>query len=465
MSEAVSDQVVQKMVQARTAFNNIFKTKLEIDAKKLRKQVEEGDEVDTGWPWGHDVDDLEELVLKHPDVTKAGIKHIKVREISISYWCSIPASLDKEFVRDVAMQKRLQTRLEAEHERLVDDLAGKMTFTEQMCEEQSTDAKHIANCQKLFDYEINKLQAEYQASCTALILEEFSGTVKAMGNHTRYKVKAGAKLTITALCVAVSTVALGTAATPAAPATLIPAVAGIAMSLMSFTKQIVDLTLTVEQCEHQIHENIQNWEAEYKDAKTSKLKKANYKLAEFAGGAFSGLTGGMSEVLFPTISGTLDIVERHSRKVDGLVAKLHKYGVRLGNAEEDLKEVQQAMQVMRSQPLWRTKDWDQLQKQLQGLLADIQQLKTLIPGLEDRIEKGRKLNKRYGDTLKAIEKALGTKHYAEAGQLLASLAVVASGSAGVATALHGTEAVKVMEKVTVALAMVTAGLDALKDNA
>jgi hypothetical protein len=49
--------------------------------------------------------------------------------------------------------------------------------------------------------------------------------------------------------------------------------------------------------------------------------------------------------------------------------------------------------------------------------------------------------------------------------LLASLAVVASGSAGIATALHGTEAVKVMEKVTVTIAMVTAGLDALKDNA
>jgi hypothetical protein len=462
MSEAVSDQVVQKMVQARTAFNNIFKTKLEIDAKKLRKQVEEGDEADTGWPWGHDVDDLKELVLKHPDVTKAGIKHIKVREISISYWCSIPASLDKEFVRDVAMQKRLQTRLEAEHKRLVDDLAGKMTFTEQMCEEQSKDAKHIANCQKLFDYEINKLQAEYQASCTALILEEFSGTVKAMGNHTRYKVKAGAKLTITALCVAASAVALGTAATPAAPATLIPAVAGIAMSLMSFTKQIVDLTLTVEQCEHQIHENLQNWEAEYKDAKTDKLKKANYKIAEFAGGAFSGLTGGMSEVVFPTIAGTLDIVERHSRKVDGLVAKLHKYGVRLGNAEEELKEIGQVMQPGK---LGWPKDSEQMKKQLQELVADIQQLKTLIPGLEDRIEKGRKLNKQYGDTLKAIEKALGTKHYAEAGQLLASLAVVASGSAGIATALHGTEAVKVMEKVTVTIAMVTAGLDALKDNA
>lgn len=61
------------------------------------------------------------------------------------------------------------------------------------------------------------------------------------------------------------------------------------------------------------------WDVKWIDHKTGKWKKHSFQMTEFAGGALSGLTGGATDLLFRTLNGALDIVERHSRKIDGLV--------------------------------------------------------------------------------------------------------------------------------------------------
>ena len=74
---------------------------------------------------------------------------------------------------------------------------------------------------------------------------------------------------------------------------------------------------------------------------------------------------------------------------------------------------------------------DTADKALSGLETAVNVMLTeKLPKMQERVKKGREINKELAEKLEALQKALGTKNIALIGSILASLSMIAIGMSG-----------------------------------
>ena len=174
----------------------------------------------------------------------------------------------------------------------------------------------------------------WEEGCTILVDNIFTQKAKTFGDYTRYKFKAGAKLASTFAGIAISIAGLSTAATPAAPATLIPAIIGLVASCGSAINQIKSLFEGAEGVRDDIKEKLDTLSVQWKD-KNGKWNKKTFQAREATTALASAATGGLTEIKFPSIDGLLSRNSLMGSKTDGMEVDLHELGVGI-NALVDL---------------------------------------------------------------------------------------------------------------------------------
>jgi hypothetical protein len=443
MSDSALKAKVEKRSKIGIWFNNLFRTKLEVQTDKLLEMMQQSNDnqVRGNSTFYYSRGKLEiELAAKLP----APPRYIKLQSLSVNYWCDVPKKLWKEFQDDTVFTSQLYSKINDLTDKLVNEWRKRLIAREREAAEADSkgDKEKVSKAVADFGADCGILAKECEAVAIEEIAAFFTEKVQTYGDYKRYKVKAGCKLASSFVGVILSVAALSTAATPAAPATLVPAIIGLVSSAMSIGTQIANLAANAEEIEAEIIEHLQNLEVNYKDAK-GKPKKKTYKAKEFATGFVSGLTGGFSDVAIPSIKALLDEVGLHKSKLDGLDVTLHDMGIN-ANAivdamvatdqvlTDNLKKLAEKEKAGKS-----TGDIKKAQKALNASMKAFEEVNAgflnlvgEIPKMMVRIDAGRSSNEKLKAALEEINKALGTGGYALVGNILATLAVTGIGFAG-----------------------------------
>jgi hypothetical protein len=236
---------------------------------------------------------------------------------------------------------------------------------------------------------------------------------------------------------------------------------------MSMGKQIADLSASAEEIEGELRTNVGNMKASYKDKK-GKPKKVTFAAKDFTSGFMSGMTGGFSDMFFPSINGLMGLTGMHRSKLDGLSVTLSEMGVSLNALVTTMdaagKVLDDNKQALANAPKTPGKD---LEKIVKGVIASInafEKLKTEfiasfekdIPNMIKRVEDGLAKNQIFKDTLEQINAAVGSKNYGVLGALFATVAMTGAGFAGGAPSNFA-------EKVTIGLGPGWTALDTMRE--
>lgn len=443
MSQSVSKDKVSRRQKVATWFNNLFRTKLEIDSDKLLEvmQGSNDNQVRGDTTFYYSRGGLQAEVQKK--VGKAP-EHIELKDLSVTYWCDVPTKIWNEFQSDGASVTEIYQEVNNLTDRLVGEWAKRLIVWERSAAEakKNNDKDGVDHAISEFAKDCETLSKECEVVAIETIANYFTKKVTTYGDYKRYKAKAGCKLVFTFVGLAISIAALSTAATPAAPATLVPAIIGIVSAAMSIGKQIADLASSAEMIEAEVYVLLDGIEGTYKDSK-GKPRKKTFKAREFTTGFISGMTGGFSDVFIPSIKGLKDTTGLHKSKLDGLDVKLHEMGISVNATVDVLEAVDKVIkdnldaldEAAKTNPTKKEikaaqKGLSEAIKLFEKTNAEFLSLVEKIPEMMDRIKTGRESNERFSTSLDAIEKALGTKNYALAGNILATLTLTGIGFAG-----------------------------------
>lgn len=458
MSSSSLKTKVEKRSKVAVWFNNLFRTKLEIKTDKLEEMMSASNEnqVRGDTTFFYSRGSLQTEVLAK---LKEKPTHIELKDLSVSYWCDVPLKLWKEFEASSGFMTVLYQKVNDLTDRLVGEWAKRLTHWERIAAEAAAknDEAGVNNAIIEFGKDCDALSKECEEVAIETISNFFKDKAQTFGDYKRYKFKAGCKLIATFVGVALSIAALSTAATPAAPATLVPAIIGLVSAALSIGTQLANLASSAEMIEAEIYHNLEGIEVNYKDSK-GKPRKKTYKAREFGAGFLSGLTGGFSDVFIPSIKALLDETGLHKSKLDGLDVSLHAMGIALNGMVDGLGAAQQVLENNRDflQEKLKTnassakiakaiKAIDAAHKKFVELANEFYSAFEAVPEMIQRIERGRESNQRLSEDLQAIQKALGTGGFATAANILASLSLVAI---GFSSGLPSTQIEKIMTATT-----------------
>ena len=442
MSQSGSKEKANKRGKVAVWFNNIFRTRLEIDSDKILEQMtgSNDNQVRGDTTFYYSRGGLQEAVK-----AKLGgePKFITLKDLSVTYWCDVPTKIWNEFQNDGASMTELYGKVNDLTDRLVGEWAKRQIVWERSAAEAdgNGDKAGVDHAISEFAKDCVTLSKECEVVAVETIGVYFSDKVKTYGDYKRYKAKAGCKLAFTFVGLAISIAALSTAATPAAPATLVPAIIGIASAAMSIGKQIADLAANAEMIEAEVFVLLQGIEVNYKD-KNGKPRKKTYKAREFATGFVSGMTGGFSDVFIPSIKALKDTTGLHKSKLDGLDVKLHEMGISVNAMVDGLEAVDKVIkdnltaleEAAKKNPTKKEtkaaqKALGEALKKFEDVNSNFLTLFEKVAAMMERIKTGRGSNEKFSESLDAIEKALGTKNFALVGNILATLTLSGIGFA------------------------------------
>jgi hypothetical protein len=443
MSQSNLKAKAEKRSKAAIWFNNIFRTKLEIESDKILEMMQSSNDNqvrgDTTFFYSRSglEKDVEAKYGKEP-------KFIKLTSLSVTYWCDVPKKLWKEFQSDGGFNQQLYEQVNALTARLIGEWVNRLQTWERVAAEADAkgDKDGVDRAIKEFDKDCGTLSKECEVVAIETIAGFFTEKAQTFGDYKRYKAKAGAKLVSTTIGMALSLAALATAATPAAPATLVPALIGLVSAAMSTGKQIADLAASAEEIEAEIRVLLGKIEINYKD-KDGKPKKKTYQARELTAGFVSGLTGGASDIVFPSIKGLSDETGLHKSKLDGLDTKLHDMGININSLVDGLVSVDTVLQAnlkaleQKAKAKPGDKDVKAAQKALMEAMKKFETLNAnflssfdAVPVMIKRIEGGREENTKFKEALEKIESALKTKNFALVGNIISTLALAGIGFSG-----------------------------------
>ena len=382
----------------------------------------------------------------------------------------MPKKLWNEFQSDSAFNTELYQKVNELTEKLVGEWTKRLIVWERSAAEADGkgDKKGVDHAIQEFGKDCVTLSKECEAVAIETIGGYFTEKVKTYGDYKRYKAKAGCKLAATFVGVILSVAALSTAATPAAPATLVPAIIGLVSASMSIGKQVADLAASAEEIEGNIVVLLGAIEVNYKD-KNGKPKKKTYRAREFTAGFVSGMTGGFSDVFIPSIKGLDDQIGLHKSKLDGLDVKLHDMGININTLVDGLVNVDKVIQdnLTKLEQQAKAKPTNkEIKKAQQELEAAMKKFETVndnflssfdaVTDMINRIKTGRELNEKFKQTLEKIESALKAKNYALVGNLLATLTLAGIGFAGGPPTHH-------IEQITTYTSLAWTGVDQIRE--
>lgn len=435
---------VGKRAKVGEWFNNLFKTKLEIDAAKLLKMLQGDNDNEPSASAafynsrGGLEKDLETYLGAKP-------KYMVLKELGVTYWCDVPQRLYDEFQNDAKFLSDLQNHLKELTGKLVAEWGKRAIVWERnaAAADKKGDKAGVTDAMKQFEKECVTIQAECEKIAAEDIALYFQTKVQTYANYKRYKVKAGAKLAFTFVGIIVSIVSLSTAATPAAPATIVPALIGLAVSVASVGKQIRDLSQAAEGVAQQIETSLGKLECNYKD-KDGKAKKKTYKAMDLSSGFVGGMTGGWSEIKFPSVNSMMGLTDQHSSKLDGLDVRMHDMGNGINALiegmmgaskilEDNIAALNEALKKKPGDPAIKKADkvMEESKAIFDGLNTEFLKLfETDIPEMDKRLKEGRDKNELWKLKLEQINEALGSKNYAIIGGIFATLALTGIGFSG-----------------------------------
>lgn len=443
MSQSGSKEKANKRGKVAVWFNNIFRTKLEIDSDKILEQMtgSNDNQVRGDTTFFFSRGGLQEEVKAK---LRGEPKFITLKALSVTYWCDVPTRIWNEFQNDGASMTELYSKVNELTDRLVGEWAKRQIVWERSATEADGkgDKAGVDHAVSEFAKDCVTLSKECEVVAIETISGYFTDKLKTYGDASRYKAKAGCKLAFTFVGLAISIAALSTAASPAAPATLVPAIIGIVSAAMSIGKQIADLASSAEMIEAEIFVLLEGIEVSFKD-KNGKPRKKTYKAREFATGFVSGMTGGFSDVFIPSIKALKDETGLHKSKLDGLDVKLHEMGITINATVDGLEAVDKVIndnltaleEAAKKNPTKKEtkaaqKALGEALKKFEDVNSNFLTLFEKITVMMERIKTGRASNENFTEKLDAIEKALGTKNYALAGNILATLTLTGIGFAG-----------------------------------
>jgi hypothetical protein len=468
VSGAVSKQQVEKRSKAAIWFNNLFRTKLEIESDKLLEMMQHSNEnqIKSSAQYYYQRGKLEEGVAAK---LKAPPTYIKLTSLTVAYWCDVPKGLWEKFSEDSVFSSQLHDHVNQLTERLVGEWAKRQIHWERLAAEadKNGDKEGVENAKAEFAKDCETLRKECETVAVEDIAEFFTAKAATFGDYKRYKFKAGAKLTFTFVGIIISVAALSSAASPAAPATLVPALIGIVAAVASAGKQIKDLAASAEEVEAELKKGVAGIKATYLD-ENKKAKKKTFAAKDFTSGFAGGLTGGWSEVVFPSINSLMSVTDTHKSKLDGLDVVLNNMGTNLNAlvtsldaADKVLADNKAALDAARKNP---GKDFNKIEegvvKSKTAFLTVKQDFYKMfdkeIPAMIKRIEDGRKSNEEFKTALEAINDAVGSKNWGVAGNAFATIALVAIGFSSGGPA-------NLAEKVTIGMGPAWTVLDQLRE--
>ncbi|HYZ62706.1 MAG TPA: hypothetical protein VE650_09640 [Acetobacteraceae bacterium] len=393
-------------------------------------------------------------------------KYIELTSLSVAYWCDVPKGLWKEFQEDGVFLQQLHEHVNALTNRLVGEWAKHQVHWERIAAEADAkgDKAGVERAKLEFAKDCETLRKE----CETVAIEDIAGffTEKAQtyANYRRYKFKAGAKLVFTVIGLAISIAALATAATPAAPATLVPAIIGLIASTASICKQVSDLSRSAEGIEAELRRGVESMKASYKDAK-GKPKKKTFAAKDFTSGFASSLSGGASDLVFPSINGLMALTGTHRSKLDGLEVSLHDMGIAI-NALVTAMDSAKSVLEQNEERLKTAKDKEKaakiakvLKKSKDAFTAFYNEFERSfedIPNMIKRIEEGAEKNKIFRETLERINEAVGSKNWAILGSLFGTIALTGIGFSSGAPSNFA-------EQVTIGLSPAWTAVDTLRE--
>ena len=434
----------EKKSKIKAWFNNIFRTRLEIDTDKLMEMISDSNEnqVRGNSTFFYSRGGLQAEVLnltlgrmKEPPV------HIQLRDLTVTYTCDLPKSLWSAFQDDSVVIQMLYSTVNDLTNRLCNEWSKRVVAREREAREANDkgDKKGVEAAIAGFASDCDVLKGE----CATVAIEEintiFTAKAQTFGDYKRYKFKAGAKVVSTFVGLVVSIAALSTAATPAAPATLAPALLGIASAVASIGNQLKGLKASAEEVEASVSKRLAEIELNYRDG-GGKPKKKTFKAREFASGFLNGVSGGWTDIAIPSVKALLDDTGLHKSKLDGLEVKLNEMGTSANAMVDSLGAMDQVLQN-NIDALTRVVDrkgsvpavtkaiklFEESRKAFETMRGTFEALFETVPAMIERIETGRQKNASLVQTLEGINEMLGTKGYATAGNVVAALAMFASG--------------------------------------
>lgn len=468
MSQSVTKEKIEKRSKVAIWFNDLFRTKLEIETDKLLEMMRESNdnEIGTSSQYFYKRTGLEKAVEEELEVSP---QYVKLTSLTVTYWCDVPKKLWREFERDPLFAAQLHERVNSLTNRLVDEWAKRQIHWERIAAKASEegDQQRVETAKAEFAEDCETLRKECEVVAIEDIAQFFTERALVLGDYKRYKVKAGVKLAFTFVGLVITIASLSTAATPAAPATLVPALVTIVNTVVSAGKQIRDLHASAEEIEKEIQKGVQKFEekieATYKDKK-GKPKKATFAMSDLVKGLSSSLTGGVSDIGFPSVKSLMDLTDTHNSKLDGLEGALHEMGIALDSlvtvmehAEKVLADNKEALKSARGE------DAKKIEEIVEESEAEFKKVRDefyhsfdhAIPEMSERVESGRRKNKEFQEALKEINNAVGSKDWAIAGKWLGFLVMTALGFVSGAPSDFA-------EKVTEGLSLTCAVLDRIR---
>lgn len=459
---------VEKRSKISEFFNNLFKTKLETDTEKLAQRLQTNSGKVSGlYPWHYARSGLERQVLEK--CHKADPRLIQLSGLSAEISCDLPKSLWQKFEADGQFLNQLSETVNGLSDRLIKEWAMRVDVNERNAQEAhaKNDQKAVTAAQKQFEKEAAQLQKEWEDVAVETVQGFFEAKAEMFGDRKRYVFKTVAKLTATIGGIIISIAALSTAATPAAPATLVPALIGLVSATGSMAKQIVTISASAEMIQGKIGTQLASMQGQWKD-ENGKWRKKTFKAREFGTALASSLTGGYTDLYIPSIDALKSDTDTLKGKTDGLEVTLHEMSVAINGTVDALVQVDKVLEdnkaflqdvIQKGDP---KKQAAKLMKKIEKSLADFETMRQkfeedfdAVPEMAERIKGLRESNEQFRTALEEAEKALGTKNIALITGIVVSLANIGASFASPPTDLA--------EKVTAGLGTAWAAIDGLRE--
>jgi hypothetical protein len=386
--------------------------------------------------WTFEFGDLVESIKKKCQIEPA---NMPLDSLSLSIWLDVPNPIWNKYSRDFQFYNEMKFQIENHMLLMIKEWA----LMRDSAETQILGARGKKEIRQKIISEFTKnsdhARLQWEDACKDLLIGIIRAKAKSDGDYARYKVKCGVKFVSTVGGIAVSFAGLATSATPAAPATLVPAVIGLVASVYSCAKQFLDLTLDAADVLFLIKTQLGDVELKWKEpGPNGEWNVKTMRAIEFKNAVFASMLGDLTEFACPTIAGLKDKNTLMLKKTDGLEQKLHEFVMSIVKLEDGLRE------------LARNNSEFQKQERL------IQDMRDEIPQKENEIRSLRLAGDKFGKVLDEAEAALGTNNIKLIVGLLYSLGTLGAGYASPPTELSG--------KVTSALGTIQGALDLAREN-
>jgi hypothetical protein len=369
--------------------------------------------------------------------------------------CTIPKRFWDEFERDAVFTQQLYDKINVVTDAAANvwAKAAKIYDEEAVKADKKGDKKAVQEAIEGFHEGCDAVSEKAQEIAMQQLSAFFTEKVKAYGRYKRYQAKAAAKFGTTLVGLAVSIAGLATAATPAAPATLIPALIGLCNTAASLARQISELAQEAEDVAKDVDKGIKQLQKTYFDDDGSPREKLSKGL-ELAKGFGDVILGGWAKEVAPSTKSLLGDVDRHRKKIDGLDVRLHATGIQVTDTADVMgalsTSLDQIIDALTKRPTAKNKkEQDKVLKALKdlnkasGLLNDartkFEAFYEIVPRQITRIETGRAKNEELKKVVEEIKSAVGAGNWALVGELFGQLALLGVTFSSFAGGLPGTD--------------------------